>query len=242
MGTKKIGVIMPVTQFDMASNLLKVLDSGRVKPSWFLIFDDSDTQDFEPPKVSFPLEIVITDRTNWAGINAFWREGVSRVPEDIEFVSFLNDDVLVVPELFELVLEVFELNPKAGVVCPSRKEGQKNTSKPVLNGRSVVFGEMAKRDGAAFTFRKEVLNQIPSLPSEFKVYFGDDWFFYWTYRLGYNWVRIGNCVIVHCGSLGAASRGLGKKYLSRERTMFLELIKTMPRVKYPVPHYLEQFL
>ncbi len=119
--------------------------------------------------------------------HASWKIGFGLV--ESKYVALLNDDLRVEHNFLERVIMTFNENPKIGVVCPTLSRG---------NVRSKVrWIEMPKREGWAWTIRKDLLDAIPPIPKELTMFGGDDWYFYFVRKYGYIWVKMTDCFCFH---------------------------------------------
>ena len=119
--------------------------------------------------------------------HASWRLGFGLV--ESTYVTLLNDDVRVEHNFLERILETFREHPKIGVVCPTLSRG---------NVRSIIrWIRMSKREGWAWTIRKDLLDAIPPIPEELTMFGGDDWYFYFVNRYGYIWAKMTDCFCYH---------------------------------------------
>jgi len=218
----RIAVVMPVTQCMLAARLMVDLDTGTVRPSKVIIIDDSDTG-FAPPVVGY--EVDYTRIHEWKGVNHYWNLGIAK-SKDSDFVCIINDDMTIHKFFFEMVLKAFQKDPKAACVCPRLVMSLKE----VKGANTVQTAIMIRREGGAFTFKTPILNKIPPIPPELTMFFGDDWLYEWSRKLGYHWIKIINSQIYHHGSLGVQQRDL-RKLLEPERSKWNRLV-----VRYHLPY------
>ncbi len=119
--------------------------------------------------------------------HASWRLGFGLV--EAPYVSLLNDDLRMEHNFLERLLMTFKESPKIGVVCPTISRG---------NVRSTVrWIEMPKREGWAWTIRKDILDAIPPIPKELTMFGGDDWYFYFVRKYGYIWAKMTDVFCYH---------------------------------------------
>jgi glycosyltransferase involved in cell wall biosynthesis len=197
----------------MAADLMWMMNRNTVKPDKLILIDDSD-HGMTIPDVDYEVEYTRTPRIvgEWPGVNGFWNYGAVALRE-FDYVSFLNDDILIHPRFFELIMRA--MGHQVGIACPRLGEkSEVGFSGPCLNLRVIQ-----KREGIAFTIRGDVLSQIPPIPKELLLYFGDDWYFGWAQKLGYLCCRAENNVIYHYGQTSTRQRGLRER-LKPERVMF----------------------
>ena len=154
--------------------------------------------------------------------NESWNYGISKLDDDCDLVSILNDDILLNRYFFEKVVFTFKRFKYAGVVCPFTVNDRRDMQYFTKNGS--IFQKMTKREGWAFTIKKSLLDQIPPIPAQLKTFCGDDWFWHYTHKKGLFWYKhIGNCIFHH---VGAAVRKLGvRKNMNAEKRIFRGIIR-----------------
>jgi len=212
---------MPVTQVDLAAAIMMVMDENTVRPDKLILIDDSD-HGCRVPDVHYEIEYMRAPRSEeeWPGVNGFWNYGAAAL-RGYDFVTIMNDDMTIHPHFFEMVLKAFERNKDAAVVCPRLAD---SITQVGGHPKKLRVLRMDKREGGAFTFRGPILEKIPPIPAELTVYFGDDWYYAWTEKMGLFWVKIMNSLIYHHGSLGIKQRNLRPR-LRPERDLFEKLAK-----------------
>jgi GT2 family glycosyltransferase len=145
-------------------------------------------------------------------LNESWEVARSHLKKDADYVSFLNDDIIVGDWFFQRVYETFQANPNCAVACP--------ISRPfihqVVKGK-VQYNVMKKRDACAFTIRREVLDRIPPVPyNRITTFHGDDWVWNHTKKFGYKWVvDIGNSI---CHLVGMSVRRKGLREIKKKES------------------------
>ncbi len=210
-----IAVVMPVTQCMLAASLMVDMDIGTYRPSKVIIIDDSDTG-FAPPVVGY--EVDYTRISEWKGVNYYWNIGVAKA-KIFEFTCIINDDMTIHKYFFEMAVKALTRDPKAACACPFLVPSLKE----VKGGGRIQTAIMMRREGGAFTFKNSVLRKIPPIPPELTMFFGDDWFYEWSKKLGYHWIKVVNSCIYHHGSLGVRQREL-RKLLEPERVKWERLV------------------
>jgi hypothetical protein len=132
--------------------------------------------------------------------------------------------MVVGEHFFEKTEKAFTLAPDdAGCICALYE----NSLEPVpastmeeTNAKSITG--MKRREGGVFTFKRSVFDTIPPIPKQLKTYFGDDWYWFYTFAAGCRWYKdIGNKVH-HAG--GVTVTRLGQEVtLREERQMFYKI-------------------
>ena len=219
-----IDIIIPVVNVDLAENLLRDIENNTLLPKEVIIIDNSSS--IKPHSV-FRYDtdkFIITYYYSTTGlVNESINLGISKLSNSCNLVSILNDDIRIGNWFFQRVKETFQVNPRCGVACP-------NTSVkydiPPQKGR-VRYVRMGEREGWAPTFKKKMLDKIPSIPHlKITTFHGDDWFWYYSHKLGYIWVKdVGNR-IQHF--VGASVRKKGLRAIKRkERTAWRKIKKDL---------------
>lgn len=233
-------VIIPVTiRTDLARKLLKSIADNTLLPQKVVIVDNT-AHGFEPG--SFPFPITILQDGLRHSCNESWNIGMSHVSwfKDCDFVTVLNDDLLLNPWFFEKIADVFFMGngeTPLGCVCP-QVENEKYYLERNIQGEHKMVG-MKKREGGAFTLAYDLLAIIPPIPPELQVYYGDDWIWWWTYRAGRKcWIKDEANIIWHAGTatyLSIYDRSELYETFHRERVDFcrikLEAVHARPELR-----------
>lgn len=214
-------VIVPVVNFELMKLLVESIYANTLLPKKIILIDNSkrpagDIFKFVPFN-NHTVKGVYYSKTGL--VNESLNLGIDHVSKDCDFVTFLNDDVILSDCFFQRNLELFK-NKDCGVACPftitSIDEMKNGKAEPKM---------LRKREGWAFTIRKTLLDGIPPIPCErIATFHGDDWIWYHTVPKGNFWFKdIGN-VIYH--QVGASVDRLGfKKHKRKERNAFIEIAK-----------------
>lgn len=218
--------IIPVMNRSLACRLLKTIFSNTIRPDEVVIIDNSELKEpFPLPQCCESVRVLKMEKN--IGVNAAWNLGVEET-KACDFVSILNDDVLVGPSFFARNQAVFAQKSDCAVACPNTFHSEEDWSRCPDAPRQPMPVEMRKREGWAFTFKREVLNQIPSIPSDLRIFCGDDWYWYFTHRLGKKWYKEINNVIYH--KVGAsASKQEFRGLLKTEKRLFTEILAKIER-------------
>ncbi len=151
-------------------------------------------------------------------VNESFNIGISHLSSNCDYVSFLNEDVILNDCFFQKNLKVFEIK-NCGVACPKTVNFIKNLINDVDN-----IQQMSKREGWAFTVRKDLLDLIPPIPhKKLSIFFGDDWFWYHSIDAGFLWYKNTGNVIYH--KVGVSKNTKFKPILNAERKEFQRIVK-----------------
>lgn len=159
-----------------------------------------------------------------------------------EFIFLLNNDTYIVNDCFHYLIESFEQNPSAGIVCPKicfatgkqsiQYAGYTTLSSITLRNKAIGLGEKdqgqynrqyktAYAHGAALMIRKETIKQIGLMPEIFFLYYEE---IDWSTRLkeqGYEIWYNGYCTIFHKESQSTGQESpLRTFYMMRNRLLY----------------------
>lgn len=217
----KFEVIIPVINVDLLIKLLKSIRINTLQPQHIIIINNSglstgeffETIDKEIPyNLSSRIVVYYSETTL---VNESLNLGITKLSSDCEYVSFLNDDVILTDCFFQRNFELFQ-NKECGIACPFIVHSMDELKKGRVNVEM-----MNRREGCAFSIRKNLLDKIPPFPAErIATFHFDDW--YWFYPLreyGLFWFKDRGNVVYH--KIGASVAKLGfKKHKGRERNEF----------------------
>lgn len=209
-------VIIPVVNPDMMGELLKSISANTLLPKRVIIIDNTKLPLEEIFKY-IPNNGIIVEvyYSKTSFVNESLNLGITKLSKDCDYVSFLNDDVVLTNCFFQRNLEVFQ-NKECGVACPRTVHSMNE-----LNKGRVNVGIMKKREGWAMSIRKDLLDKIPPFPADrIATFHFDDW--YWFYLIKEHnlfWFKDrGNVIYHHVGS-SIAKLGF-KKHKKKERNEF----------------------
>lgn len=179
--------------------LIPSIEKNTILPQRVIIIDNSSKK--VPWKYKGDiLNVRVAKPVKPKGVNESWWLGFE-LSGDCEFLSILNDDIILGRYFFEKVKKVFRKYEAAGVVIPETVENIHEMPDPELP-ESKQMRMMRRRQGWAFTIRKELIQRMPPMPygTIGRTFCGDDWIHFWTSR---QWKRfwaqdVGN-VIYHAG-------------------------------------------
>ena len=193
---KRIEVVIPVVNYDLALTLLDQIESNTHPVTDVHIVDNTGKTHLWSLPDTFNLHFYFS-KTGL--VNESLELGRTKVSKDCDFVAFLNDDLIIGNWFFQRLVETFESNSTIGIAC-----GNTNTA----NGKGCNFvpgsdhpmrkGTVDIRlqrpryrmDGWAFAIRKEILDKIPPIPHErITTFCGDTWLFEHMVKLGYCWAK-----------------------------------------------------
>lgn len=202
-------VIIPVVNIEMFDTLLNNIFENTILPSSIIIINNS-TYHINLPNSSYILFRLIEPKIPMY-VNDSWNMGISHLSK-CDFVSILNDDIEIPKFFFERIANGFKNFPKAGVICPCTVTSKGSiVDFPIINN----YTKMKKKEGWAFTIRKDILDTIPPIHPLLKLFYGDDWFWWHVYRGGSGCLWYKDCGTVIYHAVGSALR----KMCSTERNI-----------------------
>ncbi|MHA2218586.1 MAG: glycosyltransferase family 2 protein [Candidatus Hodarchaeales archaeon] len=212
-----ITVIIPVVNSKLATSLLRNIENNTLLPKEVIIVDNNPGNKlFRFDTDKFLISYYYTKSKR---LNESWEVARQHLSDSCEYVSFLNDDIIIGDWFFQRVYETFLVNQKCGVACP-----RTCFSEDITKGR-INYHIMNKRDACAFTIRRGLLDKIPPIPyKKLTTFHGDDWIWTYVHKFGFNWMQdLGNPVFHH---VGVSILRLGFRRLKRkERNIWLAMEK-----------------
>jgi hypothetical protein len=220
---EQISVVIPVMRWDLVLHLLEDIESNTKLPEKVILINNSRIPPGFPKKFAFNTEIFDVGKN--IGVNAAWNYAIRNCWPG-SHLSVLNDDIRICRYFFELAENTFRADENIGVVCPNTVD-----SIEVAKDRCFIDSDlrrMRKREGWAFTIRNTLRPQLPLIPDELFIFFGDDWIWTWTHELGFIWVKDFSNVIYHRvgGTLRQEENRPLRAVLNNERKVYRQLIRT----------------
>jgi len=192
----KIEVIIPVAQYDMALSLLRRIDKNTISPSIVHVINNTDLpQRLWPNSDKFLTEVLWSTTGR---LNESWEVARAKLSRDTDYVTFLNDDIIIGDWFFQRVVNTFSIDRSIGIVVPHL------VTKPgaVIEG-AVSYNQPPHwiLEASAFTIKKSILDKIPPVPwKRITTFYGDNWMWAHTRRQGYCVMQdTGNNMYHHVG-------------------------------------------
>lgn len=199
---KSFQVIIPVINIDLVDNLLNSISINTITPARIIIINNSNNN----IKNLYGLPVDIYSSPIPLSVNPSWNLGISHLT-NCDFVSILNDDIELPKLFFANLANVFEKFPYCGAICPDTVNNNLESFEAAVPMNATV--KMQQKEGWAFTIRKSLLDRIPPIHSDLQLFFGDDWFWWHTYKGGFYWYKDYNSIVHHL--VGASLRMMCKK-------------------------------
>ena len=222
----KFNVVCPVVNVNLALDMLDSIKQNIVHPSKIIIIDNSETG-FDYKTTVKGLNVwIYSNFEKKLGVNESWIRGASIVDPDCEYISFLNDDILLKKYFFEKLDRAFQTFKDFGVICPATVNDLDKFNR--LSAFSERFVHMKKREGWSFTIRRKLYDKIPLIPFDrFSTFCGDDWLWFWTYRLNYIWAKDVSNIIYHKVGASMQIKPEIRETLGREKQAYRDYIESL---------------
>lgn len=226
-----ITVVMPVyNQIQYTKNILTRTSLNKIKPTEFIIIDNNSSENIKKIVNKFKNKLNITYIKNDIniGVNPAWNLGLKLAKT--KYISILNNDLVLNNLFYKKIIDAFNLNENIGIVCPKTiKNPYKINEKD--DHSKVKLIPMKKREGWAFTIKKEIIDKIKLIPNELKFFCGDDYLFYMTKYLNYKIMKMTNNQIYHWKNQTLKSEipNWKQNELKKEKMLYKKWIKNFEK-------------
>lgn len=210
--SKKIGVVIPFTTTRRVTSLANQIWQNTVKPDVIVLVDN--TPGGADIMVQYSINVIRLMPI--PGVNASWEIGAA-ICGDVDYISFLNDDILIMPTFIERILDGFESKNQReiGAICPNtvpNKQFQLNSDGP----GGLDLDKNKHPEGWAFTIRREIVSAAMPFPDGMIHFAGDNWLWWITYeQFKMKWVIDKNNLIHHI--VGASQTEQTRARLKEDR-------------------------
>jgi len=182
-----ISVTIPVfNNRKYALNLLFYIENNIYLPNEIFLIDDGSSEDIKSLADQFknlPIKYIRHDQN--MGYNYSCNEGIKLSKG--EYISVLNNDILINEYFFKKIKQAFLENPNAAIICPNTVQREEMISSCT---NEIIFAtKMKKREGWAWTARASFIKNIPPIPNFLRNYYGDDYIFHCAKLLNYNCLK-----------------------------------------------------
>lgn len=181
----KIEIIIPIIVDYLFDQLLDSIEANTVLPDRIILIDNT-LNGFYPKDRKIEITRL---KSKTGGVNESWNLGIKNVSKDCEAVGIYNDDIVLNPWFFQRTIETLKWDNQCAVACPETID----VTQPLIKSK-VRLIRMKRREGWCFTFKKRILDLIPSIPDNLiRTFGGDDFFWRYCYKMGYFWGKdLGN--------------------------------------------------
>lgn len=156
------------------------------------LFDQNSNEEGTTEMLNYftKMNVDVVRNTDNDPLNSVWNWFYLTYTEDI--LCFLNNDILIYDNFVSDIVNVFEKEPKVGVVVHSTNHDSYIDKKDVTE--YVIVEPKKYLQGWDFSLRRELYTIIPE---KLKTYCGDDYLYYHLYLKGYNLAYITSSPMVH---------------------------------------------
>lgn len=215
----RISVVVPVFRPQLFYNMIDSVYSNTTLPNKIVVVNNSSEALTIKSKRHVHIELHDFGKNIYP--YAAWEIGRHRANK-CDAVLFINDDILLASNFFERITHTFQKYPTAGVISPKTEIEMSlfHNYKPQDS-----IEEVKRREGWAFTIRKPLLDQISPIPSDLKLFYGDNYFWHWTYFLLYKWYRdLGTVCFHHVGASVKTTKNK-KEFMEREKQICTDALQ-----------------
>lgn len=195
-----IAIIPVLNQNHYTNNILYRISKNIVKPDKVLLIDDGSTENVKEIVRRYQKQVDIRYKRNkkTIGVNSSWNLGLKLCEEyNPDYVSILNNDLVLNHYFFKKIIGTYEKYPKAGIVCPNTVKKASMVKLDDASGvEAIRMG--GSREGWAFTLKYDIYKKAGPIPvNRFKQFCGDDYMFFMSRRQGYLNLKMKNNLIYH---------------------------------------------
>jgi GT2 family glycosyltransferase len=168
-----ISLILPCMR-QSAREVLSDLATQTIRPDLVRIIDNDDVFIHDQPHFfpTFPFRIEYVNPGENIGTNAAWNQAWC-LADHAQYVGVIGDDYRINKRCIEHML--LFLRNEVAVTCAIVKGNTvPQRTKPLVGQYVRAKGRL----GFAL-FRGDYLKELPLIPKEFKIFFGDNWIEYW---------------------------------------------------------------
>ena len=226
-----ISVIIPVlNQCQLTKDLFKNIRENTVKPDEIILIDNGSIDETSKLKDEFfDLNIYYFHFKSNMGVNKSWNFGIDHSKNKI--ISILNNDIIINKFFFQNILKTME-NKSTGICVP---ETVQEKSKVFESTENFFLKPLKKREGWAFTIKKEIIYKYGYIPEELDRTHGDDYLFYCAKKQKYEIFKMMGNFIYHYGSTTTVNeiinKGLPYPQLNNEREKWIKIKKQLDEQK-----------
>lgn len=206
-----VTIVVPVmNQLKITEEFLNSISENIIKPYEIIIKDNNSIEDIEGLVSNYKniLNISYEKFSNNIGVNPVWNIGIKQSITNL--VGIFNNDIVLNKYFFKMLLETFRKEPKCGIACPNTIANKEAVSK--TRNDPVILKTMGKREGWAFTIKRDLALEIGPVPNELITYCGDDFYFFCVREIKkLKAIKMINNYIFHYGGQTVKEKFRGKK-------------------------------
>jgi hypothetical protein len=190
METAPIIIFMPVMRPDMAMRTLDDLNKQALLPEAVCVVDNGNN--FNPYGYIGPISLMYHNPGENIGTNKVWNMMWSHSFQNFKYVGVLGDDYRLHRNCLRFMLHLIRAGKSKAVTC-TIAQGKKA---PPMTANFDWRPVPGKGHMGFSLFERDFLLEMPTIPEEFKIFFGDNWIGWWLEAMGERLYEI-NCPIAH---------------------------------------------
>lgn len=226
---RKIGVVIPVIRQDVVY-LMHCLKE-QTKPAYYTLIVDNTNEGLPINIISeffnLPGNLGYYRPESNLGVNDSWKIGLHHM--DVDYVALLNDDAQIDRTFFEKADKTFQGHSTVAAVVPKHINPEEDEYQKDILTSTVpeipIISKMKKREGWSFVVRKTFVDSIPPIPNKLKIFYGDDWFWFWAGRKNMTWRRIENSYVIHATGGKSEHPNKSSKIRQKERKIYVDIVE-----------------
>lgn len=188
----KCMVGIPTMDIDRALCLRDVLVNSEVKPDYIRIIDNGSSILY---RKKIDSTIIVSLGRN-VGVNPSLNYFMNAAKLMNANITLLNDDIKIKPDFFKKIVNVLLKWETVHIFCPNTSLNFKFFENANAPSESDLI-PLTKRECWAITFRNTIVNRMPDIPDELKIFCGDDWYWWHSIRNHVQWFKDMNNIIYH---------------------------------------------
>jgi hypothetical protein len=220
-----VALFLPLIRKGQAKQVLLDLNNQTVKPDLLYIVDNSLNFEYNPS--DFDYSIIYGKRKSNTGVNPCWNLMWEKQFSSYKYVGLIGDDYRLNKYCLVRMLTVLKNNPEVKVVtCHINRPCKILPPEPSGLGIKYSVCSVAKGHLGFCLFDREFLvNNVPPIPEELNVYFGDNWIGEHIHRAGQEIYQLEDTTITHYHFEDIATPLKLKEVLRKERGYWKTFIR-----------------
>ena len=190
-------VILVLNQYKLTNDLLNCISKNEYIPQEIILIDNGSVEPISRLSTLYNnLKIKYIRFDENIGVNPAWNLGIMKAKTP--YVSILNNDLLVNNYFFKRINETMS-DDSIGICVPKTISDMYYAM--MCKYEPVKLSPCNKREGWAFTIKKDIVEKLGYIPKELNRTYGDDYIFYCAKKLSYKIVKMENNYVFHYGSI-----------------------------------------
>ncbi|HRR48550.1 MAG TPA: glycosyltransferase [Bacteroidales bacterium] len=217
-----ITVIIPVlNNINYTDDLFLNIKENTISPSEIVLIDNGSKDNYKDLIKKYnDLNIKYVRNETNIGVNGAWNMGIEM--SNYPLLTILNNDIIINRFFFQKIIKTME-DVSIGLCVPNTIKNKNFVDENVLP----KIANLERREGWAFTIRKEIVTKIGYIPDSLKTFCGDDYLFMASKKAGFKNVKILNSNIFHVISATLKYDQAWKDRLKQEKSIWNRIWKEM---------------